>query len=72
MIRAGYDLNNIPRVADSPLTPDFARLAEGFRCHYAAPETAEAFMASVRAALTANAPTLIIVNQDSRWVCNEK
>ncbi len=71
MMRDGMDNRGIQRVADSPLPPVFGRLAEGLRCHSAEPDSAEAFMACVSAALTADAPTLIIVNQDSGWARDE-
>lgn len=68
MMRAGMDSSGMPRMADSPDTPDFARLAQAFRCQSAQPESADAFMASVKDALTAEVPTLIIVNENSAWL----
>ena len=68
MIRHGMDAAGIARTADSPCTPDFARLAEGFRCRFARPQSGEEFAATVTAALSAGAPTLIVVDEGAGWL----
>ena len=72
MIRAGMDAAGMARTADSPLTPNFARLAEGLGCHFARPKTAESVQAAVTAALTADAPTLIVVDEGAGWLSGER
>ena len=72
MIRAGMDAAAMARTADSPMTPDFARLAEGLRCRFARPSSAESFQASVATALTADAPTLIVVDEGADWLGGDR
>lgn len=71
MIRVGMDGAGMERVADSPMTPDFPALAAGFRCHSAAPQSAGDLATAVREALRADAPTLIVVNENAAWVAGK-
>lgn len=72
MIRHGMDAAGMARTADSPLTPDFARLAEGLACHFARPTSGAAFQAAVTAALSADAPTLIVVDEGAGWLGGDR
>ena len=72
MIRHGMDAAGMARTADSPLTPDFARLAEGLACRFARPKSAAGFQAAVTAALSADAPTLIVVDEGAGWLGGDR
>ncbi len=62
------DRRQIPRIGVEPKSPDFMRLAEGFRCHAVRAASADHLAQSVRDALLADRPTLIEVREDSPWL----
>ncbi len=71
MIRAGMDAAGMARTAESPRTPDFARLAGAFGCGCVRPADAASFKAAVTAALRGDAPTLIVVDEGADWLRGE-
>ena len=71
MIRDGMDDNDIPRMAVSPLAPDFSGLAKAFGCQSAAPSGRAEFAETVRQALTGTGPTLIVINEDAGWLADD-
>jgi 5-guanidino-2-oxopentanoate decarboxylase len=64
----GMDLQRIPRIGVEPKSPDFLKLAESLRCHGCRPASADELSQAVRAALTADRPTLIEIRQDAPWL----
>ena len=64
----GMDLQNIPRIGVEPRSPDFLKLAESLGCHAIRPGSADQLSQAVRAALTADRPTLIEIRQDAPWL----
>ncbi len=58
----------IPEVSVRPLNPNFKALAESFGCLTAEPQSLEDIEREVRAALSADRPTLIIVRQSSEYL----
>ena len=71
MIRDGMDDNNIPRVAISPLAPDFDQLALAFGCQSMRPDSRAELADCVGQALENPGPTLIIIDEDSSWLVAE-
>jgi len=68
MIRDGMVKRGIPEIGVSPRNPDFLKIAEGFGCRAARPDSLEGFAQAVEAALVANAPTLIEVRENAAWL----
>ncbi len=58
----------IPEVSVRPFNPNFKALAESFGCLTAEPRSLEDIEREVRAALSADRPTLIIVRQSSEYL----
>jgi 5-guanidino-2-oxopentanoate decarboxylase len=64
----GMDLQKIPRIGVTPRSPDFLKLAESLGCLATRPDSAEQLSQAVRAALSADRPTLIEIRQDAPWL----
>jgi thiamine pyrophosphate-dependent acetolactate synthase large subunit-like protein len=62
------DRQNVPRIGVEPKSPDFLKVAQGLGCHAVRPSSAEQLAQAVRAAFSADRPTLIEVRQDSAWL----
>ena len=67
-IRDDMDDRDIDRIGIEGLNPDFAALARACHCHAETPDSVEALQTAFTAALGADRPTLIIVNEDSDWL----
>ena len=68
MIRDGMIKRGIPQIGVNPKNPDFIKVADGFGCHTARPDSMAAFASAVRAALGADLPTVIEVREDADWL----
>ncbi len=68
MIRDGMIKRGIPPIGVIPKNPDFIKVAEGFRCLTAQPDSLEAFAGAVETALTVDVPTVIEVRENSDWL----
>lgn len=58
----------IPEVSVRPVNPDFPALARAFGCHTASPNSLEEIEQAVRAALSGDRPTVIVVRQDLEFL----
>ena len=67
-IRDDMRAGNFPRVAVDGLAPDFEGLAKAMHCHSATPGSAEELASAIGLALRADAPTVIIVPEESAWL----
>ena len=67
-IRDDMDARGIERVAVEGLNPDFVALAKSCHCNAAQPSSLAEFKAEWLAALKADRPTVIVVNEDSDWL----
>ena len=63
MTRGGF-----PTVGVNGINPDFALLASSMHCHNAEPYSMADFQDTVRSALRADRPTVIIVRENSDWL----
>ena len=68
MIRDGMVKRGIPEIGVNPKNPDFIKIAEGFGCHSAQPDSLESFAAAVEDALQATLPTVIEVRENAKWL----
>jgi 5-guanidino-2-oxopentanoate decarboxylase len=68
MIRDGMIKRNIPEIGVNPRNPDFIRVAEGFGCLTAQPDSLDAFAREVEAAFAAKMPTVIEVRENADWL----
>ncbi len=68
MIRDGMVKRGIPEIGVNPRNPDFIKIAEGFGCHQARPDSIGAFQDAVKSALAAATPTLIEVREGADWL----
>ncbi|MXY63803.1 MAG: 5-guanidino-2-oxopentanoate decarboxylase [Gammaproteobacteria bacterium] len=68
MIRDGMTKRNIPEIGVNPKNPDFIRIAEGFGCRTARPDSLESFSDALRSALQVNVPTVIEVREFADWL----
>jgi len=64
----GMDLQKIPRIGVEPSSPDFLKLAESLGCYAIRPASVDELTQAVRAALSADRPTLIEIRQDAPWL----
>ncbi|MGH8253654.1 MAG: 5-guanidino-2-oxopentanoate decarboxylase, partial [Steroidobacteraceae bacterium] len=62
------DQRQIPRIGVEPKSPDFIGLAQSLGCHATRATSAAHLQDSLRAAFTADGPTLIELRQDSPWL----
>jgi len=67
-IQDDMDLRNIERVGVEPLNPDFIALAKACHCYAEEPESIAEFTSAYAAALKADGPTVIVVNEGSSWL----
>lgn len=67
-IRQGMVQRDIPPLGVDLPAPDYQMLARSFGALAERPQSREAFMAAMQAALTADRPTLIEVNQADGWL----
>ena len=68
MIRDGMIQRGIPQIGVNPRNPDFMKIAEGFGCRTARPESPASFASAVDEALQASVPTLIEIRENSEWL----
>jgi len=68
MIRDGMVKRGIPEIGVNPKNPDFIKVAEGFGCRTAQPQSIEAFAAEVAAALKVGVPTVIEIRENAEWL----
>ncbi len=68
MIRDGMIKRGIPEIGVNPKNPDFLKIADGFGCHVALPDSMGAFASAVMDALSARAPTVIEVREGAQWL----
>ncbi len=68
MIRDGMTKRGIPPIGVIPKNPDFIKIAEGYRCLAAQPESLDEFAGAVESALKANVPTVIEVRENANWL----
>lgn len=68
MIRDGMVKRGISRIGVNPRNPDFMKIAEGFGCHGARPDSMASFASAVDEALLASVPTVIEVREDAGWL----
>ncbi len=68
MIRDGMVKRGIPEIGVNPKNPDFMKIAEGFGCRTALPDSMEAFEMAVKSALSARVPTVIEVREGASWL----
>ncbi|MEM9279760.1 MAG: 5-guanidino-2-oxopentanoate decarboxylase [Pseudomonadota bacterium] len=67
-IQDDMDIRQIDRVGVEPLNPDFVALAKSCHCNAARPESMEEFVDTYKAALTADRPTVIVVEEGKNWL----
>lgn len=67
-IRDGMREANVPRVGVDGINPDFPALAQAMHCAFARPNSQDAFAEAVAGALTADRPTLILVQEEADWL----
>ncbi len=68
MIRDGMTKRGIPPIGVTPKNPDFIKIAEGYRCLTAQPDSLEEFADAVEAAFQASVPTVIEVWEYADWL----
>ena len=68
MIRDGMIKRGIPQIGVNPRNPDFAKIAEGFGCRTARPDSVASFASAVDEALRASVPTLIEIREGADWL----
>ncbi len=68
MIRDGMVKRGIPEIGVNPKNPDFIKVAEGFGCRTAQPQSIAAFASEVRDAFEAAVPTVIEVRENAKWL----
>jgi 5-guanidino-2-oxopentanoate decarboxylase len=62
------DRKGVPRVGVDFPSPDFLKIASGFRCHSEEPGSLDQLEAALRAALMADRPTVIRVAADASYL----
>ena len=68
MIRDGMIERGIPEIGVNPRNPDFVKVAEGFGCRAARPDSPASFASAVGEALQAPVPTLIEIRENADWL----
>ena len=68
MIRDGMIKRGIPQIGVNPRNPDFVKIAEGFGCRTARPDSVASFASAVDEALQAPVPTLIEIREGADWL----
>ncbi len=68
MIRDGMVKRGIREIGVNPKNPDFIKVAEGFGCRTAQPQSIAAFASEVRDAFDAAVPTVIEVRENAKWL----
>ncbi|WP_406648491.1 5-guanidino-2-oxopentanoate decarboxylase [Aliisedimentitalea scapharcae] len=67
-IQDDMDLRSIQRVGVDGMNPDFVALAQACQCHAHRPESEKAFRNAFGAALSADRPTVIVVQEEAEWL----
>ncbi|EPB6916775.1 5-guanidino-2-oxopentanoate decarboxylase [Pseudomonas aeruginosa] len=67
-IRDGMISRDIPTIGVNQHNPDFLGIARAYGCHTASPDSLEALIAAVRAAHTADGPTVIEVRESAPFL----
>jgi 5-guanidino-2-oxopentanoate decarboxylase len=69
-IRDDMRARQLPQIGVDGLNPDFEQLAHACFCHAAAPNSMSAFEAALASALEADRPTVIVVRENTAWLCS--
>ena len=67
-IRDGMIARKIPTIGVNQLNPDYIKVADGFGCMTAQPDSLAAFEAALRAAFAAKRPTVIELREDAKFL----
>ncbi|MDH3695148.1 MAG: 5-guanidino-2-oxopentanoate decarboxylase [Gammaproteobacteria bacterium] len=67
-IRDDMEAKNIPPIGVKGRNPDFMALADAFGCDAIQPNSAEGLTKAIKAAIQANAPTIIEIREDAEFL----
>ena len=68
MIRDGMVKRGIKQIGVNPKNPDFMKIADGFGCRVARPDSLASFASAAQTALQASVPTVIEVREGADWL----